>query len=182
MCPDCPALGSLSHLSFYCMVYSCLKKQHKQLVGLPNKEKAGKGDVSVSADCYWFCFCEEERRGCRQVWKKATRTKKATVMKLLVTIPILLLGLGSAMSAKKGSEAGKLTTICHVTFFSFNNFTWHWKYWWLPPGWAKEVLPPYNVWNRGNVCFRKPHNQGLCQLILSVTYRTSESNAVPRLL
>ena len=30
-------------------------------------------------------------------------------MKLLVTIPILLLGLGSAMSAKKGSEAGKLT-------------------------------------------------------------------------
>ena len=40
-------------------------------------------------------------------------------MKLLVAIPILLLGLGSAMSAKKGSEAGKLTTICHVTFFSF---------------------------------------------------------------
>ena len=84
--------------------------------------------VSVSAAvCYWFCFCEEERSGCRQVWKKATRTKKATVMKLLVTIPILLLGLGSAMSAKKGSEAGKLAIICHVTFFSFNNFTWHWK-------------------------------------------------------
>ena len=40
-------------------------------------------------------------------------------MKLLVTIPILLLGLGSAMSAKKGSEAGKLTMYnlpCHFLF------------------------------------------------------------------
>ena len=70
-------------------------------------------------------FVSVKRRGeaAGKFGKKATRTKKATVMKLLVTIPILLLGLGSAMSAKKGSEAGKLTTICHVTFFSFNNFT-----------------------------------------------------------